>query len=427
MRIPSALILSLSLPALLAAGDNWPSFRGPTGDGVSTANNIPTTWSESENVLWKAPIHDKGWSSPVVWGNQIWLTTAKVDGKAFYAIALDKRSGKIVHDLKLFTAENPPNTSQYNSFASPTPAIEDGRVYVHFGSFGTACLNTATGKEIWRRTDLPCDHYRNPASSPVIHGDSLFLNFDGYDLQYTVALDKKTGDTIWRKDHALPYPDNGDLKKAYATPAIFELGGKLQVVASAATGTIGYDAKTGDEIWRVVHGGMNEACRPILAHGLIYLTTGHTMNLIAVKAGRTGDLTKDGIAWRADKVGPTRPSPLVLGDLLFMVNDTGILFCLDAKTGTKHWQERLDGKFSASPILLEGNIVAIAENGKMFVRKANSSDAAENLIASNRLDLGPATASDGQKIDPRYMASPAAVDGMLLIRSHTHLYAIGKK
>ncbi len=423
MRSLAAFLLSLSLPMALAAGDNWPAYRGANGDGISTAKNIPTTWTETENLLWKVPVHGKGWSSPVVWGEQVWLTTATVDGKAFYAMAFDKKSGKTIHDLKVFTAENPTNISQYNSYASPTPVIEEGRIYVHFGSFGTACLDTSTGKEIWRKTDLPCDHFRGPASSPVIHGDKLFLNFDGYDKQYTVALKKSNGDLIWRKDHTLPYPDNGDLKKAFATPSVFEIGGKFQVVAPAAMGTIAYDAANGDEIWRVIHGGMNEACRPVLAHGLIYLTTGHTSNLIAVKAGRTGDITKDGIAWRADKVGPTRPSPLVLGDELYMVNDTGIMFCLDAKTGAKHWQERLDGKFSASPLYADGNIISMAENGKVFVVKA---DKTYTPMATNRLDLSPAM-SDGLKVDPRCMASPVAVDGMLLLRNHTHLYCIGKK
>lgn len=424
MRLFVAIALTLLTMSPLAAGENWPAFRGPNGDGVSTARNLPTTWTETENVLWKVPVHDKGWSSPVVWGNQVWLTTAKVDGKAFYAVAFDVETGKVIHDLKVFTAENPTNISQYNSFASPTPVIEDGRIYVHFGSFGTACLDTASGKEIWRKTDLPCDHFRGPASSPVVHGDRLFLLFDGYDKQYAVALDKKTGETIWKKDRVLPYPENGDLKKAFATPSVFEVDGKLQVVCSAAMGTIAHDAATGEEIWRVIHGGMNEACRPVLRHGLIYLTTGHTSNLIAVKAGRSGDLTKDGIAWRADKVGPTRPSPLVIGDELYMVNDTGIMFCLDAKTGTKHWQERLDGKFSASPLFADGNIYCLAENGKVFVVKASKE---YTPSATNRLDLIPATAADGLKIDPRCMASPAAVDGKLFLRNHTHLYCIGKK
>lgn len=424
-----ASLLSLALATAAVADDNWPSYRGPHGDGVSTAKNIPTTWTETENVLWKAPIHDKGWSSPVVWGNQVWLTTAHADGTKYYAVCLDKTTGKVIHDLPVFTAAKPTNISQFNSYASPTPAIEDGRVYVHFGSYGTACLDTKTGDIVWKRTNLPCDHWRGPASSPVVYKDKLFLLFDGYDKQYVACLNKATGDTIWEKDRKLPYPDNGDLKKAFATPSVFEVNGKAQVVCSAAVGTIAHDVATGEEVWRVIHGGMNEACRPVMAHGLIYLTTGHTSNLIAVKAGLTGDLTKDGIGWQAAKIGPTRPSPLVVGDLLFMVNDSGIMFCLDAKTGKKFWEERIQGKFSASPVAIDGHIYAVSEAGKVFVVEASKTF---NPVATNQLDTSAPPHYTAKLIydvkpDLRCMASPAVVDGKLFLRSPTHLYCIGKK
>ncbi|QEL20025.1 outer membrane protein assembly factor BamB family protein [Limnoglobus roseus] len=423
MRILICLAAAV-LSGSVNAADNWPGFRGPNGDGVSTAKNVSTTWTETENVRWKVPIHDKGWSSPVVWGNQVWLTTALSDGKKFFAVCLDKTTGKVVFDKLLFTADNPPNIAQYNSFASPTPFIEEGRIYVHFGTHGTACLNTVTGDTIWKRNNLPCDHWRGPGSSPVVYKDKLFLMFDGYDKQYTACLNKATGDTIWEKDRKLPYPDNGDLKKAFATPSVFEFDGKAQVVCSAAVGTIAHDVGTGEEVWRVIHGGMNEACRPILAHGLIYLTTGHTSNLIAVKAGRTGDLTKDGIAWRADKIAPSRPSPLVVGDLLYVVSDNGVLTCLDAKTGKKQWQERLEGgKFSASPVSADGHVYFVSESGKVVVLKARPEF---EKVATNQLDMTTVPA-DGGKVDVRCMASPAVVDGLLFLRNHTHLYCIGKK
>jgi outer membrane protein assembly factor BamB len=427
----SALSLTLLLlVAPLYADDNWPGFRGPKGDGHSAAKNIPTMWTETENVLWKVPVHDKGWSSPVVWGNQVWLTTAKANGTEFFAMAFDKNTGKIIHDLKLLEIPKPTDISQYNSYASPTPAIEEGRIYVHFGSFGTFCLDTATGKEIWKRTNLECDHFRGPASSPAVDEARVYLLFDGADKQYVVALDKKTGETIWLKDRKLPYLSSGDLKKdgdfkkAYATPSVFEVNGKKQVVCSAAMGTIAHDAATGEEVWRVIHDGMNEACRPILAHDLVILTAGHKSKILAVKAGQTGDLTKTGITWQHEKIGPTRPSPLVIGSELYMVNDTGILFCLDAKTGKKQWEERLDGKFSASPIYVDGNIIAIAENGKVFVVKG---DKAYTPIATNKLDVSANYDSAGTKLDLRCMASPAAVDGKLFLRSATHLYCVGKK
>jgi len=410
LRTFALLALAVGVTSV-TAGENWPQFRGPTGDGISDSKVVPTKWGEGEKVRWKVAVHDKGWSSPVVWGNRVWVTTAEEGGKAYYAVALDRKTGAVIHDLKLFTEENPPDIRQFNSYATPTPYLEENRVYAHFGSHGTACLDASTGKVLWQRRDLPCNHWRGPAASPVVFEDKLFLQFDGYDRQYTACLNKANGETIWQKDHDLPYPNNGDLKKAFATPAVFTINGKPQVVCSAAMGTLGYDANNGAEIWRVIHGGMNEACRPILAHDLIYLTTGHTAGLIAVKAGKTGDLTKDGVAWKFEKVAPTRPSPLVVGDLAYFVNDTGTAFCLEAKTGKQVWKESLDGKFSASPIFAAGNLYFLNEAGKAFVVAAGRE---YKPLETNKLDAG-------------CRASPAVAGEELFIRTTTHLYCIAGK
>src|SRR5581483_4025683 len=160
-RFSLLLLLFGLLSPVHAEGDNWPSFRGPTADGQArTAHDLPVTWSEEQNIVWKTAIHDKGWSSPVIWGKQIWMTTALADGKELYAVCVDRDTGKVLHDLKLFDVEKPGICPPFNSYASPTPVIEEGRVYVHFGSPGTACLDTATGKVLWQRRDLPCDHWR---------------------------------------------------------------------------------------------------------------------------------------------------------------------------------------------------------------------------------------------------------------------------
>lgn len=390
--------------------DNWPTYRGPNGDGHSTAKGVPTTFSEKENIRWKTPIHDKGWSSPVVWGDQVWVTTAKETGEELFAVCVNLKTGKIEHDLKLFTVKKPPDIKQYNSFASCTPFLEDGRGYFHFGSHGTACLDLATGKVIWEKTDLPCDHWRGPASSPVVWGDLLFLTFDGYDKQYFACLDKKTGDVKWKKDRAIKWKtDNGDLKKAFSTPQVIEVDGKPQVISSAAEATIAYDPKTGDEIWTVYHGGMNEACRPIYAHGLVYLTTGHVKGLWAVKPG-TGDLPEKNVVWKM-KDGPTRPSPVVVKDHIYVVNDDGTTFCVEAKTGKQVWKERLTGKCSSSPVLIEGNLFCCTEDGKVDVIAADPESF--NRVATNKLDAG-------------CKGSPAALGDCLLIRTHTHLYCVGK-
>ena len=216
-----------TLSTSLFADQPWPQFRGPAGNGHAVANSLPTTWSESENVQWKTPIPGRGWSSPVVWEDQVWLTTATPDGRTLYAICLDLASGKIVHNRKLFDVEQPQDIHLTNSHASPTPVIEKGRVYVHFGSYGTACLDTSDGSVIWERRDFPCNHWRGPGSSPILFEDLMIVHFDGYDYQYVVALDKKTGANRWKVDRAIDYQtDDGDFKKAFCTPTVINVDGQ---------------------------------------------------------------------------------------------------------------------------------------------------------------------------------------------------------
>lgn len=396
-----ALLVAVALAA--TPDTNWPGFRGPRGDGTAAGNPV-VTWGEADNVRWKVPVHDKGWSSPVVWGDQVWVTTASDRGTDFYAVCFDRATGKTVHDLKLFSAPPPTDIRQFNTYASPTPAIEAGRLYAHFGSFGTACVDTATGKTLWLRQDLPCDHWRGPASSVCLWRDRLFLLFDGHDVQYVACLDAATGKTLWRTDRDLPYPSDGDLKKGFATASVLAVGGKPQLVAPAATGTVAYDPDTGAELWKVVTGGMNEAGRPLMAHGLIYVTTGHTNGLWAVRPG--GE-----VAWKLTKNAPSRPSPLVVGDFVYVVNDTGTAFCLDAKTGAVRWRETLDGKFSASPVAAAGRLYFVNEAGKGFVLAASPE---YQQLAVNKLAGG-------------VRASPAVAGDDLFVRTYTHLYRIGTK
>lgn len=409
MRNTLLSILAI-LPTAAFAGDNWPQFRGPRGAGHSDARGLPLRWSEMENIRWKTAIHGKGWSSPVVWGEQVWLTTAPPDGKELCGVCVDRRSGKIVHDLPIFAVEKPAFCHAFNSHASPTPAIEEGRVYLHFGSAGTACVDTAAGKTLWSRRDFPCDHWRGPGSSPILHGDLLYLTFDGYDRQYVVALDKKTGKTIWKKDRSIDYGNtDGDGKKAYGTPAAIEIGGTTQLVSPSAVGTLAYDPLTGAEIWKVQHGGMNVAQPPLFGNGLLYLCTGDGgFRLYALRPDGQGDLTKSNVAWTCNRNAPSRCGPLLVGDLLFFNNEQGMVSCLEAKTGKSIWTERLKGKFSSSPLHAEGRLYFLSEDGPTFVVAA---DRAFQLLATNALDDG-------------CMASPAAAGKALFIRTKTHLYCI---
>ncbi len=216
---------------------NWPEFRGPTADGHASQSELPVEFGEDKNVQWKVAIHGKGWSSPVIWGEQVWLTTATEDGTRMSVICVELATGKVLHDFVLYENETPDFCHPTNSYASPTPAIEDGRLYVHFGKYGTACIDTQTAEVIWSRTDFECDHYRGPASSPILFAGLLIVAFDGYDQQYVVALDKTTGQTRWKRDRNIEYAkDNGDWKKAYGTGSIFEVNGKPLLVYPSAFG-----------------------------------------------------------------------------------------------------------------------------------------------------------------------------------------------
>lgn len=406
------LILAASWSA--ATAENWPEFRGSNGTGLSDAIGLPIRWGEQENVRWKTAIHDKGWSSPVVWDNQVWLTTATADGKQRFVLCVDRATGKVLHDLKVFEVEQPQSMGDaqtFNSYASPTPAIEAGRVYVHFGSAGTACLDTATGNVLWTRRDLACNHHRGAGSSPVLFRNLLILTFDGFDQQYLVALDTATGQTRWKQSRVIDYgTENGDRKKAYSTPAVFTIDGQAQLVSSSASATLAYDPNTGKELWKVYHGGMNVAARPLLGQGQIYICTGDgPTQLLAVRTGGAGDVTKSHVTWKAIRGVPNRSTPLLLDDLLYLAGDkTGVATCLDPKTGTAVWQQRLAGDFIASPVAAEGRIYLFNRDGAAFVLAAGRE---EKILARNQLDDG-------------CMATPAIAGKELYVRTKTHLYRI---
>jgi outer membrane protein assembly factor BamB len=400
----------------LAAGmahaeEQWPEFRGPRGDGRAEGSQPPVEFGESKNLAWKVPIHGKGWSSPVVWGPQIWLTTATEDGTQMFALCVDRATGKVVHDRLVFKNANPQTCDPTNSYASPTPAIEQGRVYLHFGSYGTICLDTRTGERIWERRDLPCDHWRGPGSSPILFENCLYVAYDGYDQQYVVALDKATGSTVWRRDREIDYgSDDGDVKKAYCTCQIIVHDGVAQLISPSAAETIAYNPRTGEEFWRLRHGGMNTATRPVFANGLVYVTVGDAVAdarpaLLAVRPGKNPAEPAQ-LVWSMGKSPPKRPSPLVVDDLLFTINDEGVACCLEAVTGRPIWQQRVAGTYRASPIYAAGRIYFLNLDGDITVIEAGRQF---KKLAENRLEHG-------------CQASPAVVGDALLVRSTHNLY-----
>ncbi len=400
---------------IVAKAENWPEFRGPTGDGRSVATGVATTFSETENVKWKTPIHGKAWSSPVIWDDQVWVTTAPADGKEMGAVCVDKSSGKIIHDLKVFDIPKPEFCHEFNSYASSTPAIEAGRIYVHYGTHGTACLDTKSGKTLWTRDDLHCDHFRGAGSSPIIFDNLLIMNFDGFDVQFVIALDKHSGQTIWKKDRNIDYGihnNSGDQKKAYGTPAVFKIGDKFQLINPSAGATISYDPWTGDEIWRVNSGGMNASARPIYAHGLVYVNSAAGgLSQFAVRPEGQGNVTATHVAWKFKGSMPTRPSPVLDGDFLYFIDDKGVASCLNAKTGEAKWSHRVGGLYSASPVYIDGKIYLFDQDGDCPVIEANPKEF--RLIGTNKLANG-------------FMSSPAVSDSSLFVRTKTDLYRIGK-
>lgn len=392
------------------ADDNWPQFLGPSGDAHSDAVGLPVEWSETKNVAWKVPLPGKSWSSPVVWGQQVWMTNATPEGHELFAVCLDRDSGKIIHNFKLFDVEKPSEIHVFNSYASPSPVIEEGRVWLTFGSYGTACLDTRTAEVIWSRRDLPCEHFRGPGSSPILYGDLFILHYDGFDYQYVVALNKHTGQTVWKTDRQVDYgTDNGDFKKAFCTPQVFEINGQPQLISPTSKAALAYDPLTGQELWRVRYEGFSATAKPILGKGLIYIDTGFSKaDLLAVRTGGRGDITDTHIAWTATKAVPSKPTPLLIDDLLFMIHDQGTATCLDAATGKVLWQKRVPGNFTSTPLYAEGRIYMFNEEGQSTVIKAS---AEYEELAVNTLPEG-------------CLASPAVTGRAMLLRTRGALYRL---
>ena len=431
-RILSLVLATLAIGAG-RANDRWPQFRGPNGDGHSDSNGLPLHWSETENVKWKAAIHGKGWSSPVVWSNQVWLTTATEDGHELFVVCVDRDSGNILRDQKIFEVEKPQFCHAFNSYASPTPVIEEGRIYVSFGSPGIACLETKTGKVLWERRDLVCNHYRGAGSSPILYGDLLIINFDGSDHQFVVALDKQTGKTVWRRERSIDFKDldangqpqtEGDLRKAFATPQVAVLDGQPVLISQGAKAAYAYEPLTGREIWRVEERTSHSAgTRPVVGYGMIFVPTGWSNGeILAIKPGKAGeviDANADSatdakrqlqVVWKTKRNVPKKPSLLLVEDSLFGIDDGGVASCLDAKAGTEVWRERVGGNYSASPVNAEGRIYFFSEEGKTTVIEARRQF---KVLAENQLEDG-------------FMASPAIAGEAFFLRTRTHLYRIEK-
>lgn len=399
--------------------DNWTHFRGSKLDGIATVNKAPVRWTADSNILWKTEIHDKGWSSPVVYDDQIWLTTALDNGKELFAVCVDFKTGDIIHDIKLFTPDTVYWKHSINSYATPTPCIEKDFVYMHFGRYGTACINTNNGLVIWKRTDLICDHIQGPASSPVLYKNLLILHLEGSDVQYIIALNKADGKTVWkterRKEFYEPLEPIG--KKAYITPLIVTVNGRDLLISNGSAVCNAIDPETGKEIWWIVRGEDSTISMPFSEDGKVYFYTSFIVppdgnkfaELMAVDPNGEGDISKQNILWRIKTPVLQLLTPVVKDGLIYTIDSESNLMCIDSKTGQTVYSDKLKGKYNSSPVYAAGNIYFCSTQGEITVLKEGPG---YDIIARN-------------KLDGEIWSTPAILRNSILIRTSKFLYRIG--
>jgi outer membrane protein assembly factor BamB len=412
-RLFAFIVVGSSAVCLAAPAQDWPEFRGPTGQGIVPQGSVPTEWSPTKNVVWKQAIPGTGWSSPIVWKGRIYLTTAvpveaneKVD-QSLRALALDAKDGKILWDRELFRQDGSKTEAIHEkaSHANPTPITDGQHVYVHFGPHGTAALDL-DGKVVWRTADLKYRPWHGNGGSPILVDDLLIFNCDGEEVQYVVALDRANGKVVWKTGRKV----EAEYKNSYCTPLLIEVQGQRQIVSPAAGAVMAYEPKTGKEIWRVrLDDGYSNVPRPVHGHGLVFLSNStDSPHLMAIRPDGKGDVTETHVAWKQQKAVPLTSSPLLVGDELYMISDAGVATCLDAKTGQVHWRERIGGNHSASPLNADGKVYFQSEEGVGTVIKAGKKF---EVIARNR-------------IGERVLASYAVTDGALFLRTEKHLLRI---
>jgi len=399
---------------------NWTHFRGSKLNGMAETEKIPLKWDAS-SIKWKTEIHDKGHSSPVIYGNQIWLTTATTDGKEHYAVCLDFQSGKVVHDIKVFSQQEAERKHSINTYATPTPCIEEGFVYVHYGSTGTACIRTSDGSIVWKRSDFKCKHVQGAASSPVIYKNMIILHFEGTDVRFIVALNKSNGDLVWRADRpAEPYePVTVIGRKAYLTPLIINVKGRDMMISNGSALCSAYDPNNGEEIWRVIDGAESTIAMPITEKGIIYFYSGYMVdsdgnkytNILAVNPDGKGDVTKTNVIWkkRDELLNNQMLTPLIKNGLIYTVNTKNTLRCFDASNGEEVWSEKLSANYNSSPLYINGNIWFFSVKGDVLAIKAGRK---YDMVARNQMDAG-------------IWATPAVVRNSMILRTESHLYKIG--
>jgi outer membrane protein assembly factor BamB len=390
--------------------EDWTQFRGPNGQGRCSSTDLPVTWSEHEGIVWKKPTPGRGWSSPVTMDNRIWLTTAADGGHSLRALCLAADSGRTLWNVEVFRPSSPQHVNAKNTHASPSPIVEPGRLYVHFGAMGTACLDSGTGKILWRNENLIIDHGEGPGSSPILFEDLLIVNCDGTDRQFVVALSKQTGHVAWQTKRSVSVDQKrADMRKAFSTPVISDVGDRLQLISTGADQVNAYDPRTGKELWRIRFSGFSDVPIPILDRDRAYIVTDFSRPALwAVRADGQGDVTDSNVLWQLTRQVGASSSPVRTEGRLYDVTDQGVLSCISTDTGQLVWQHRIGGTFSASLVYLGPYIYCVSEQGKTTVIRPGSK---YQEVAANVLD-------------GRILATPAVCGRALLLRTDTHLYRI---
>lgn len=420
------ILLVAGLLSCSAGAGDWPEFRGPNRDGIA-AGKAPLTWSDTENIKWKTPVPGRGHSSPVIRGGNIYVTTGiaenvrkQKDGYNIrrYAervtlkvLCIDLNNGSIKWQVDLFKIEKPDPIHDNNTFATPTPVLDDTHLYCDFGgTIGTACVETRNGNVVWK-TKVAVDPEVGPGSSVTLHKGLLILPRDGMDAQFIAALDKDTGKEVWRSARPPMKGSKIDHHKAYSSPIIFEDGEKTQLVLPCAQWIASYDPLTGKEYWRANHGtGASLAGQAAMGNGMIYFSTGFMRSdLLAIRYDGTGNVTDTHYAWRSKKFAPTVASPIVIKDRIYWVSDAGVACAANAMTGELIWKKSLGSKHWPAPIVCDNRIYMTDTQGKTTVLAVGDEF---KSLAVNKVSGGT------------FFATPAFAADSIVMRTEKALYRI---
>lgn len=407
------LVIACSVPA---HAEDWPRFRGPTGQGISSETKLPTSWSKDDNIAWKTAIPGAGWSSPVVYGDRVFVTSTTDEGQSCHVICVDRLSGKILWNTRVFQQEVRKKRAE-NSYATPTPTTDGRRVYAVFSSGKMAAVDL-DGTIAWINDEVKFYGHHGLAASPILYGDLVIMAYDGssdgpdnkvgwkipWDQAVLLAVHTASGEVRWRGKR-------GQSRLGHVTPNLLHQGDADQIISGAGDVVQGFDPASGQLIWSIYSKGEGVTPSIVIGDGLIFSCSGFEDPTIRViRSGGKGDVTESHLVWEQKKGVPSLASMIYVDPHIYSVTDKGVVTCFLAASGELVWQDRIGGKHSASPIYADGKIYFLSEEeGESVV-----------IVAGPKLKV-----LARNLIGEKCKASPAASRGNLFIRSQQHLFCIG--